>query len=71
MLFNARYIELGSTNTTGIYDHHSALRSYEDLLGINRGGDDGRGYLGYAAAVRLKPFGFDVFSRRGERSDSH
>jgi len=64
VLFNSRYIEAGSMNTTGYYNHYSALRSYEDLLGITRGGDDGLGHLGYAAKAGLKPFGKDVFNRR-------
>ena len=51
-------------NTMGVYDHYSALRSYEDILGITRGGDDGFGHLGYAATAGARPFGKDVFSRR-------
>ena len=35
--------------------------SYEDLLGLRRGGDDGHGHLGFAAAAGLRPFGPDVF----------
>jgi hypothetical protein len=62
VLLNARYIEPGSVNTTGVYNHYSALRSYEDLLGITTGGDDGRGHLGYASVPGLKSFGRDVFS---------
>lgn len=50
-------------NTTSVYNHFSALRSYEDLLGLTRGGDDGLGHLGYAATPGLKPFGRDVFGR--------
>src|SRR5262249_40126118 len=63
VLFNARFIEPGSVNTT-VYNHYSALRSYEDLLGITSGGDDGRGHLGYAAVSGLRAFGSDVFNRR-------
>jgi hypothetical protein len=66
VLFNKRFIEPGSVNQTGIYNHYSALRSYEDILGIRRGGDDGLGHLGYAARTGLKPFGKDVFSRPGQ-----
>jgi hypothetical protein len=46
------------------YDHYSALRSYEDLLGIRTGGTDGKGHLGYAARDGLVTFGSDVFRRR-------
>jgi phosphatidylinositol-3-phosphatase len=63
VLFNARLIEPGSVNTTGVYNHYSALRTYEDLLGVTRGGDDGRGHLGYASVPGLKTFGTDVFNR--------
>lgn len=64
VLFNQRFIEPGTVNATGTYNHYSALRSYEDLLGITRGGDDGLGHLGYAAKPGLVPFGKDVFNRR-------
>ena len=67
VLLNKRYIEPGSVNTTGSYNHYSALRSYEDLLGITRGGDDGYGHLGFAALATQKPFGPDVFNRRPAR----
>lgn len=66
VLFNKRFIEPGTVNTTGYYNHYSALRSYEDLLGIMRGGDDGFGHLGYASVPDLKPFGKDVFNRKRE-----
>jgi hypothetical protein len=64
VLLNAHFIEPGTANTT-VYNHYSALRSYEDLLGIDRGGDDGQGHLGYAAVPGLRAFGTDVFGRRG------
>ena len=58
-----RYVEPGSVDSTGQYNHYSALRRYEDLLGITRGGTDGLGHLGFAAASGLQPFGRDVFNR--------
>jgi hypothetical protein len=63
VLLNKDHIEAGTRNTTGFYNHYSALRSYEDLLGIWRGGEDGLGHLGFAAADGLVPFGRDVFNR--------
>jgi hypothetical protein len=63
LLLDARYIAPGTTDTTGSYNHYSALRSYEDLLGLTKGGTDGLGHLGYAAAKGLAPFGKDVFPR--------
>ena len=38
VLLDPRYVEPRSVDSTGFYNHHSALRSYEDLLGITRGG---------------------------------
>jgi hypothetical protein len=64
VLFNAKYIIPGSVDTTGSYNHYSALRSYEDLLGLTTGGDDGYGHLGFAADPGLLPFGPDVFNAR-------
>ena len=64
LLLNSKYIVPGSTDTTGYYDHYSALRSYEDLLGITTGGADGEGHLGFAAASGLAPLGTDVFPTR-------
>jgi hypothetical protein len=64
VLLNRRYIDPGTVDSTGSYNHYSALRSYEDLLGITRGGVDGLGHLGFAASPGLQPFGPDVFSRR-------
>jgi len=63
VLSNKRFIKPG-TVSRGSYNHFSALRSYEDLLGITDGGDDGLGHLGFAAAPELRPFGPDVFNRR-------
>jgi hypothetical protein len=61
LLLNPRYIAPGSTDTTGSYNHYSALRSFEDLLGLTTGGADHKGHLGFAAASGLAPFGTDVF----------
>jgi phosphatidylinositol-3-phosphatase len=61
LLLNSKYIVPGSTDTAGTYNHYSALRSYEDLLGLTTGGTDGQGHLGFAAAKGLAPFGTDVF----------
>jgi hypothetical protein len=51
------------TRSDVAYDHYSALRSYEDLLGIRSGGTDGKGHLGYAARPGVTTFGPDVFRR--------
>ena len=64
VLLNPRYIQPGSVDSTGFYNHYSALRSYEDLLGIVNGGIDGLGHLGFASSPGLAPFGTDVFNRR-------
>jgi hypothetical protein len=61
LLLNSKWIKPGTTNTTP-YNHYSALRSYEDLLGITRGGSDGHGHLGMAGEPGLAPFGPDVFN---------
>jgi hypothetical protein len=62
IVLNPKYIIPGSVNTTAAYNHYSALRSYEDLLGLTSGGDDGLGHLGFAAESGLTPFGLDVFN---------
>ncbi|MBO0731205.1 MAG: hypothetical protein J2P57_18255, partial [Acidimicrobiaceae bacterium] len=62
LLLNSRWIKAGTVNNTA-YNHYSALRSYEDLLGITRGGSDGEGHLGMAGTPGLAPFGPDVFNR--------
>ena len=62
MLLNRRFIRPGTDNTSGEYNHYSALRSYEDLLGLDTGGADGSGHIGFAAAPGLVPFGPDVFN---------
>ena len=61
LLLDPHYVAAGSTDTTGSYNHYSALRSYEDLLGLTTGGSDGQGHLGFAAQAGLAPFGHDVF----------
>jgi hypothetical protein len=67
VVFNKRYIQPGSVNTTGYYNHFSALRSYEDMLGLHEGGDDGLGHLGYAAKTGQVPFGADVFNKKPKK----
>jgi hypothetical protein len=61
LLLNNQYIVPGTVDTTGSYNHYSALRSYEDLLGLTGGATDGAGHLGFAAAPGLTPFGQDIF----------
>jgi hypothetical protein len=63
LLLDAKYIAPGTVDSTGTYNHYSALRSYEDLLGLTSGGTDGEGHLGLAAAKGLVPFGKDVFPK--------
>ena len=62
VVFNPKYVTAGSDNTSGAYNHYSALRSYEDLLGVTSGGDDGLGHLGFASDTGVVPFGPDVFN---------
>jgi phosphatidylinositol-3-phosphatase len=72
LLLNSKYVVPGSTDTAASYNHYSALRSYEDLLGLTTGGSDGEGHLGFAAAIGLAPFGPDVFnSRAAVRARTH
>ena len=61
VLFNSKFIKPGTVNTKGVYNHFTALRSYEDILGITSGGADGLGHLGYAA-INNVTFGTDVFN---------
>ncbi len=61
LLLNKQYIVPGTVDTTGYFNHYSALRSYEDLLGLSSGGADGLGHLGFAASPGLTPFGQDIF----------
>jgi hypothetical protein len=60
VLFNPRFLTAGSVNAAGSYNHYSALRTFEDLLGVSSGGADGRGHLGFAATAH--DFGADVFN---------
>jgi phosphatidylinositol-3-phosphatase len=63
VVLNSKWIQPGTIDTTS-YNHYSALRSYEDLLGLTTGGSDGQGHLGFAGQTGLKPFGADVFNRQ-------
>jgi phosphatidylinositol-3-phosphatase len=63
-----RAVVPGSVNTVAYYNQYSALRSYEDLLGLE-GGDDRYGHLGFAAAPGLLPFGMDVFNALDDHDD--
>ncbi len=60
------------------YNHYSWLRTMEDIFDVAAGHDharlpagtvsgglDGRGHIGYAAQIGLRPFGRDVFSNPG------
>jgi hypothetical protein len=60
-VFISRFIRPGSISDQP-YNHYSWLRSMEDLYGIDHGGTDGQGHLGYAAADGLRPFGPDVYN---------
>ncbi|WP_157882030.1 alkaline phosphatase family protein [Streptomyces rubellomurinus] len=63
----SRYIKPGSVSDQP-YNHYSWLRSMEDLYGIDHGGTDGHGHLGYAAADGLRPFGGDVYNNPGGKA---
>lgn len=56
---------LRRVDTTGSYNHYSALRSYEDLLGITRGGQDGQGYLGLPRCQSWRRFGSTCSTNHG------
>ena len=60
VLLNPDWIKAGSTDSAVTYNHYSALRTYEDLLGVRFGGADGYGHLGFAATAT--DFGPDVFN---------
>ncbi len=62
VLLNPVWIKAGSTDDAVTYSHYSALRTFEDLLGIRFGGADGDGHLGFAATAN--DFGSDVFNAR-------
>lgn len=65
LLLNPLWVRAGTVDTTGSYNHYSALRTYEDLLGITRGGADGHGHLGFAATAH--DFSSDVFQSTPSR----
>jgi hypothetical protein len=69
VLLSNRFIRPGTDNTTGQYNHYSALRSYEDLLGLDTGGADRAGHIGFAGAPGLVPFGPDVFNAESHDDD--
>jgi phosphatidylinositol-3-phosphatase len=60
-IFLSRWITPGTLSTED-YNHYSYLRSVEDLLGVDSGGTDGKGHLGYAAQDGLRTFGSDIFT---------
>jgi hypothetical protein len=61
LLLNRKWVRAGNVDTSSItYNHYSALRTYEDLLGITTGGADDAGHLGFASTAT--PFGTDVFT---------
>jgi hypothetical protein len=60
VLLNPDWIKAGSTDFAVTHNHYSALRTYEDLLGLRFGGADGHGHLGFAATAA--DFGPDVFN---------
>ena len=60
VVFSSKWIQPGSVDATGSYNHYSALRTFEDLLGLTSGGADGAGHLGFAATAH--DFGTDVFN---------
>jgi hypothetical protein len=63
----SRFIKPGSISDQP-YNHYSWLRSMEDLFGIDHGGTDGHGHLGYAGADGLRPFGADVYNNPSGRA---
>ena len=60
VLLNPDWIKAGSTDDAVTYNHYSALRTFEDVLGIRFGGADRHGHLGFAATAT--DFGPDVFN---------
>jgi phosphatidylinositol-3-phosphatase len=66
VLLNPDWIKAGSTDDAVSYNHYSALRTFEDLLGIRFGGADEHGHLGFAATAT--DFGPDVFNSRPQSS---
>ncbi|MGO8860863.1 MAG: alkaline phosphatase family protein [Acidimicrobiales bacterium] len=64
VLTSSKYIDPGTVDTKGSYNHYSALKTFENLLGITRGGSDGKGHLGMAGQPGLAAFGSDVFDAK-------
>ena len=60
LVLNKKWVRPGVIDTAGSYNHYSALRTYEDLLGITTGGADAKGHLGFASTAH--DFGTDVFT---------
>ncbi len=63
----SRFVKPGSVSDQP-YNHYSWLRTAEDLAGVTTGGSDGKGHLGYAGTVGLRPFGTDVWNNPSGRA---
>lgn len=63
----SRFVKPGSVSDQP-YNHYSWLRSMEDLFGLDTGGADAKGHLGFAAADGLRPFGNDVYNNPSGRA---
>lgn len=59
LVLDPKWVRAGAVDSSGSYNHYSALRTFEDLLGLTTGGADGQGHLGFASTAH--PFGSDVF----------
>ena len=64
VLTSPKFIRPGTVDSTGSYNHYSALKTYENLLGITKGGSDHKGHLGMAGQPGLAAFGSDVFNAK-------
>ena len=62
LILAPRWVKGGKVDRVGSYNHYSALRTFEDLLGIRVGGADGRGHLGFAASSH--DFSTGIFSSK-------